>query len=276
MRIAIIADIHGNLAALEAVLEATRRERVDAIAVAGDIVNGAPDSRACWDLVRSLGYPLVRGNHERYLFDLYTERAEPEWHSERFGPVQWSHRQFEAAHLDEMRRLPLCVRLPEAPDLLIVHGSSRADRDVVLHDTACDELDTMFSETAERLIARGHNHTAGLRRWRGRTVVTTGSAGLPLDGSTTAKYLLVEHDGREWRYLHRETDYDSRATLRRFRDSGYLDGAGPMARLAMQEVISARHHMGPFLRQYDRWSLDGRLSLADAVDRFLQGAPALR
>jgi Icc-related predicted phosphoesterase len=48
MRIAIIADIHGNLPALEAALAAVEKLRPDRLIVAGDIVDGAPDSAACW------------------------------------------------------------------------------------------------------------------------------------------------------------------------------------------------------------------------------------
>ena len=52
MRIAVLADIHGNLAALEAVLEELGRLRPDRLLVLGDVVDGAPDSIACWRRVR--------------------------------------------------------------------------------------------------------------------------------------------------------------------------------------------------------------------------------
>lgn len=269
MRIAVISDVHGNLAALEAVLEAIAREGVDRLVVAGDVVVGAPDSLACWNLVRSLGYPLLRGNHERYLFDLNTEQAGPEWNSERFGPVQWASRRFDSGDLAAMRSLPLCLRLPEAPDLLIVHASPRSDRDAVTEDTSEEQLDEIFSGVSETLVVRGHNHLPAARVWGGRTVVTAGSVGLPLDGTTTAKYLLLEHEQGAWRYLRRETRYDVSETVARFLETGYLEEAGPMARLFMEELITARFKIMPFLRDYGRWSVDGSLSLSESVDRFL-------
>ena len=90
MRIAIIADIHGNLAALEAVLARIAGLRIDRVVVAGDVVVGAPDSLKCWERVRGLDCPVLRGNHERYVFDLGTERAKPEWSTRQFGPVQYA------------------------------------------------------------------------------------------------------------------------------------------------------------------------------------------
>ena len=90
MRIAILADIHGNLPAFEAALDHASRQRVDRTIVAGDIVNGSPDSAACWRLARSLGYPIVRGNHERYVARYGTAAGDPAWLSEQFAPVRWT------------------------------------------------------------------------------------------------------------------------------------------------------------------------------------------
>ena len=77
MRLAVLTDIHGNLAALNAVLEHISTQNVDQIVVAGDTVNVLPDSSACWDLVMSLDCTVLRGNHERYLFDYGTPKADP-------------------------------------------------------------------------------------------------------------------------------------------------------------------------------------------------------
>lgn len=274
MRIAVLADIHGNLAALEAVLQDVAGHEVDEVVVAGDVVNGAPDSRACWDLLRSLGYPMLRGNHERYLYELYSEHAKPEWDSERFAPVQWTHRQFDPSQLQEMTQLPMCLRLPQAPDLLFVHASPHSDRDAVLSDTSQGQLDEMFAGAGEPLIVRGHNHMGAVRKWRGRTVVTAGSVGLPLDGSTTAKYLLLECNSGIWRHRWEETAYDLDSALARFRDTGYLSEAGPMARLFMEELATAQLKMTPFLREFERLSNADPPPLSEAVDRFLKGSLA--
>src|SRR4051812_38182210 len=62
MRIALFADIHGNLPAFEAALKHAATLSPDLTVVCGDVVNGCPDSRGCWDLAQSLGCPLLRGN----------------------------------------------------------------------------------------------------------------------------------------------------------------------------------------------------------------------
>jgi predicted phosphodiesterase len=273
MRIAIIADIHGNLAALEAVLARIETLSVDQIVVAGDVVVGSPESLACWERVKALGCPVLRGNHERYVSDLGTARAKPEWSTRQFGPVQFAAAQLGDTHRRELAALPAVVRVEGAEDLLIVHGSARSDSDLVFPYTNEAELAPMFPGVSEKWIVRGHNHYAGVRLWGGRRIVTCGATGLPLDGTTQAQFVVMTRAGGEWRAEHQAVAYDVGATLRRFRESGYLEAAGPMARLFMREVETAAFHILPFQRFNAELIRAGKvLSLDDAVDAFMRRA----
>src|SRR5262245_26578719 len=168
MRIAILADIHGNLPAFEAALDHVAGQHVDQLIIAGDIVVGAPDSAACWRLARSLGCPIVRGNHERYLAHYGTPSAAPEWESEQFAPLRWAVAQFTQAERAAIAQLPLALRDPGWPDLLIVHASARSDKDSVAAYTPDSELAAMFPAVQERLIVRAHNHVGQVRLWDDR------------------------------------------------------------------------------------------------------------
>ncbi len=271
MRIAIIADIHGNLPALEAALARIAELRVDRLLVAGDIVVGAPDSAACWARVRSLGCPVLRGNHERYVFDLDTPRAKPEWATERFGPVRWAAGQFSAAERAELAALPATLRLPEAPGVLFVHGSPRGDNDLVFPYTGEAELAERFGGAGEPLVVRAHNHYCGMRDWRGGRIVTVGSVGLPLDGTRAAQFTVIERDPAAilgWRIEHQAAAYDVGAAVDRFRASGYLAAAGPMAELYRREVETASFQVLPFLEHLRRDPGAADRTLADALARF--------
>ena len=134
--------------------------------------------------------------------------------------------------------------------------------------TPADRLHDMFGYVPEKTIVRAHNHTCQVRLWEGRQIVTAGSVGLPLDGNPTAQYLLLEHNGRGWRFEHQSVPYDVDAALRRFDETGYMAAVGPMAHLFRREVETAAHHMVPFVRAYAGWQQEG-LSLERAVERFL-------
>ncbi len=274
MRIAILADIHGNLAALEAALGRATELKVDRVVVAGDIVVGAPDSLKCWERVKALGCPVLRGNHERYVFDLGTERAKPEWSSRQFGPVQWAAAQLGDVKRRELAALPMTLRIEGAEELLIVHGSARNDTDLIFPYTSDAEIAPMFAGCAEKWIVRGHNHYAGVRLWGERRIVTTGSVGLPLDGTVKAQFAVMERSGgsgSDWSVEHHAVAYDVGATLRRAKESGYVETAGPIARLFMREVETAAFHILPFQKFNAELVRAGReLPLEEAVEAFMR------
>lgn len=270
MRIAVFADIHGNLAALEAVLAEVEKLAPDHVIVLGDVVDGAPDSIACWRRVSDLEVPLLRGNHERYVYDFGTERASPEWSAPHFAPVRWAVDQCDTSVRQAMQALPLTLRLPEAPELLFAHASSRSDNDSVFMHTPESVLAPMFPGVEASWIIRGHNHLPGLRSWGPRQILNLGAVGLPLDGHLAAQFAVLERRNLNWRARHVAVPYDVEATLRRFRESGYLEAGGPMARLFLREVATATHHFVPFLRHYGHAIREGRVEAGTAIDRFLR------
>jgi predicted phosphodiesterase len=283
MRIALIADIHGNLPALEAALDEIGRLQVDLLVVAGDIVDGGPDSGACWRRVKALGCPVLRGNHERYVFDYGTPRADPAWSSPQFAPLRFARAELSEAEIAELAALPPTWSDAAWPDLLVVHASLRGDNDSIFPYTPDAAIAPMFEGLAPavKLIVRGHNHSCSTREWDGRRIVTTGSIGLPQDGNPAAQFLLLERrrgagagdGGAEggWQVRHRAVRYDVGATLRRFRESGYLEQSGPLGRLFYREMETGTHQVVPFLRFYGAARARGiQCSLEEALRRFYE------
>jgi predicted phosphodiesterase len=269
MRIAVLADIHGNLPAFEAALKHVFQQKVDQIILAGDIVNGSPDSKACWALALSLNCPILRGNYERYVGHFGTSEASPLWSTEAFAPLQWTVGQLSEQDRQCMKQLPINLRLSEAPDLFIVHASERDDHDAIVSYTPEEVLRDMFPTAQEQFIVRAHNHRGQVNIWEKRFVVTCSSVGLPMDGNPTVQYLLLDQQKNGWKIRHQSVPYNLEATISRFHDTGYLSSAGPMGHLFFREVVTASQQITPFLRLYTQWSKQGDISLSRAVDRFL-------
>ncbi|HWR66803.1 MAG TPA: metallophosphoesterase [Bellilinea sp.] len=269
MRIAVLADIHGNLPAFEAALKQVSQQKVDQIILAGDIIVGSPDSKACWDLALSLGCPILRGNHERYAAYFGTPKAPPEWLMDRFAPLHWAVAQLSEQDRQGMEQLPLKLRSPDAPDLFIVHATERDDHDTISSYTPEKALHAMFPTSPERYIVRAHNHIGQVRVWEKGFIVTAGSVGLPQDGNPTAQYLLLDQEKKGWIFRHLSVPYDVDAAISRFHDTGYFSTVGPMAHLFFLEVLTASQYIVPFLRLYTQWSTQGEITLAQAVERFL-------
>ena len=268
MRIAILSDIHGNLPAFEAALDHAQQQKPDVMVIAGDTIIGSPDTAACWQLARSLGYPMLRGNHERYAAHFGTSKAHPDWATEKYSPLQWAVNQLTDEDRSQMEQLPLHLRLSEAPDLLIVHASLRDDHDTIVPYTPDAQLEEMFPGVQERFIVRGHNHYAQFRLWKEGWILTVSSVGLPLDSNPTAQYLLLDQTKTGWQITHQSVPYDLDAVIQRFYDTGYLEATGTIGRLFFREVTTASHYMVPFLRLYSRWQKESAITLRQAEERF--------
>lgn len=251
MRIAVLADVHGNLPAFEAALAAAHRAAPDLLVIAGDVVNGAPDSGACWRLARSEADVLLRGNHERYAIDRSTPAAEPAWSGPRFRPAAWTAADLDGLE-DDVRRAPIAAAV--ADDVLVVHALPASDRGSVYPWTPEAEVADAFEGVTAHLVVRGHNHLPFHRTLvGGRLLVSVGAVGLALAGRPEAQWALLTRAPDGWRVEHRSEPYDVDAALRRFDDSGYLDAAGPMGRLFRREVATGSHHLVPFARFEARW-----------------------
>lgn len=269
MRVAVLADIHGNLVAFEAALEDVREQSVDLIVLAGDIVVGSPDSRECWDLAASLGCPIVRGNHERYVYTFNQPGSPPEWAGRQYLPIAWAFERFADEHRRAMRALPMRYAPPGFErELLITHATLRDDHDTINGRTTDAQFELMFPGDVPPLIVRGHNHIARLNIWGDRRVITSGSVGLPLDHETTVQYTLMTRRG-SWQVEHRSIPYDHLAALQRFQETDYLTATGPIGRLFHRELATASYQILPFLRWYKRWQSEGAIMLDAAYERFL-------
>jgi len=267
MRIAALSDVHGNLAALEAVLTDATSLGVDHIVFCGDTVLGAPDDRACWDRAREATEHVVRGNTEGFVARFGTEEAEPRWTTERFAPLRWTVDQFSDQNRRGFGQLPLTLELPGVPDILFYHASPRNDHDLWRSHTSDDRLVEYFGGVAERVLVGGHNHTQQVRSWRDHTLIVCGSVGSTDDWSAGAQYLLLEQQGHAWKVVHRDVPYDLDGTLERFVETDYIAAAGPMGRLMLRALATRTNQVMPFLAWYKPRASD--ISLADAVDAFL-------
>ncbi len=221
MRLAVISDVHGNIASLEAVLNDIERQNVDQTVNLGDCLSGPFDAFATADLLMSLDLPTVRGNHDRQLYDRPREKM-GQWES-------WIIDDLSAAHLDWVQSFPLVL---EIGNVLLCHATPNSDYEnwldyrgdhnrLVPRDLGAVEL--RAAGVPQNLILCGHTHTPRtVRLTDGRKIVNPGAVGCPayLDtrcepafihqtGSPDARYAVVESCGEDWRVELISVPYDA-------------------------------------------------------------------
>ena len=256
--IAVIADIHANLPALEAVLADLEALGVTDIIVNGDSVNRGPSNVAVLERILGLASvsALTLGNHDALMW-MWVDH-DPEipafWYEDSFWDgMAWPARQLEqAGKLEALRELPLSVRREDAarPSLLISHGSPRHYREgygTFLAETAFTEI--IGAYPADIYIG-SHTHRPFKRSLGSRLVLNTGAVGAPFNGDPRAQYLLLHPHGASWQPEFRAIPYDRTAALRAFETSGYLEEGGLSARIFYEELRLAR----PLYLRFWEWA----------------------
>ncbi len=207
MRIAALYDVHGNLPALEAVLDDLERDGgVDAIVVGGDVLWG-PMQSECLELLQTVGATFVSGNCER---DVLSHGSDVDrWCYERLGDrdralvASWPR--VAALDVDGLGHVVCC------------HATPRDDEEILTRITPDEEVVGALASVDADVFVCGHTHVQYDRVLRkGPRVVNAGSVGLPYEGVAGAFWALVG-PGIELR----RTVYDTVRALARLRETEF-------------------------------------------------------
>ena len=275
-RFAVIADLHGNLPALDAVLADLETVQPDRVVVAGDFVNRGPQSRAVLERIAPYGFPAISGNHDTWLCSLARGENLPEhWETSLWTPVRMAVAEIAPNWLPWLEALPfsLVVDLPGTDPVRIVHGSPRHAREGMGRLASDDHLRGVLTGVEERTVIGAHIHYPYERTVGGTHVIVVGAAGCPFNGDPRAQYGLFTWDGAEWQFEHRAVPYDREPLYEAWRASGYLDDGGFVAELMMLEHQTARTQYVPFWE----WCTGRGLPLdRQYYDQFAEERPAFR
>ncbi len=238
MRYAVLADIHGNLEALTAVLDACASERVDQVLCLGDVVGYGADPAACLARLQGCGAVMIGGNHDLACVG----KLELSWFNEiARAALVWTRDQLSFAELDVLRRLPLMMRVGP---FTLVHGTlRRPERFDYLMDVA--QAIDMLTACRTLMCLAGHTHmpcaieydraARGPRRMamdprelteiafvddanRMRYLLNPGSVGQPRDGDPRASFAVIDADAK--RVVFRRVAYDIAAAQQKIRQAG--------------------------------------------------------
>lgn len=246
-RLGVLADIHGNAIALDAVLDDMAMFDVDQVICAGDVVNWGPHNAEVIQRIVSEGWITVRGNNELYILDQDTPRACAEWN--HYTIARWTRQQLGARWLDVIATWPdaLTLRFRDAPTLRVVHGSPRSHFEGLYPRRSDEKLREMLNNIEETTLISGHTHLS-LDRQVGRWhIMNPGSVGIPLMGILEATYMILDGDWSGWRATLRHVPIDPGPVLHDLKQLGFAESCGVTGELVMDEYRTARLHVLPFL-----------------------------
>jgi len=243
MILGLISDIHGNLAALKAVIADMEAKGAEKVLCLGDVVGYGPFPGECLDLVQSCGCVLM-GNHEEALLhgaDNFNPRAK--------RAIDWTREHLNTAGDEQVRanRLRILHTLQlHAQDgpFLFTHGSPRQPtREYVMPKDAknVQKMAEIFA-LIRHICFVGHTHIPGVfledntfapppMLWGAtyfvtqgeKAVVNIGSVGQPRDGDPRASYVLLDTEPGAARVIFRRVPYDVEATATAIEANPHLD-----------------------------------------------------
>ncbi|HTK05618.1 MAG TPA: metallophosphoesterase family protein [Ktedonobacteraceae bacterium] len=235
--IAIIADIHANIWALDAVLQDIKRREIQQIINLGDSLYGplAPVETA----ERLLGEDLLRltiqGNEDRILFDPSVAPS---------PTVTWVKKRLSEAHLTWLNSLPTTAVLDD--DVFLCHGTPESDETYLLEEpsihgstlASAEQISALLGAVSQRLVLCAHSHfPRTIQLPDGRLIINPGSVGLPAyqdeapfphkmeNGSPHARYAIISKDAETFIVNHVLIPYDWHTAARIAHENGRDDWA---------------------------------------------------
>ncbi len=230
MRVAIFSDVHGNLAALEAVLAGLRASGpFDRVINAGDLAFGGPRPREAVTLLMAQAYPTIVGNTDQWVAGL---AGGP-------GPVvEWTRRRLGPGQVEYLRRLPMSHRVEPrgGPPLVVVHATPVSTTDNIAPDAPEEVVRQAFEQARARTLVYGHIHRAYVREAAGGLIVNVGSVGFPFDGDPRPSWgIFTLRDGR-WSAEIIRVAYDCEAAAQDLLASDHPDAAAFAGRIRTGRV----------------------------------------
>ncbi len=275
MKIAVLADIHANYPALLEVDEHLQRWEPDLVFVAGDTVNRGPRPVECLhfvqEKVRQEGWHLIRGNHEDYVI-MHSQPDAP-----RQGPLfdlfYYSYWTFEQLGRDtsmlEVMPEEFSYDIADCGEFRGVHASMRSNRHGIYPEMTNGILKKLINPPPA-VLAVGHTHRPLVRQVEETLVVNAGSVGLPFDGDPRAAFAQIQLSNGDWSAEIVRLPYDVAKTKQDYFDTGFIDDAGPLAKLIQLELEHSLSQLYQWVSRYMDLVLAGEISVASAADEYLE------
>ena len=280
MRYAFLSDIHGNLHALQAVIDDAKKQSIDHFILLGDYIMDLPWPNEVVETLRVLdNATVIGGNKESYIRDMAND-DKTQWIYEQFSPIYWNINTLKPNNLQYL------ITLPTAHDILtdsgdtihLRHSSSiffrtprprippfhslnyltrmlqkpftheeylEFSRKTVLeHEEALSEI----NQSPKGIYAFGHNHLQWHMEIGGRVFINPGSCGMPLDFDTRAPYTVLEHTENGWHIEERRVAYDTGAAVSALRASDLYAEAEIWSRIMVAQLETGCDYISNFLR----------------------------
>lgn len=247
-RVALLSDIHGNLPALYAVLDHINNIGADQIVVTGDFVTDCPNPNEVIELLQSRDAQFIRGNRENYLLH-ELESGNKFWPGKRqFESLQWTLDHINPEYLDWIRTLPgeLVLETPDCADILVVHGSTESDRELLL-STKKERVEEVLMDIEENYLVCGHTHLPWSWTINDKVLINPGAVGVSYNKEPLAEYVMLTSNKKRWEVEHFEIPYSVEELKELYLKVGLLGDNDVWSNLIIDSLLSGENRNVQFV-----------------------------
>lgn len=236
MIIAAFSDVHGNMEALEAVMEDIEKKHCEKIFTLGDYAMAGPEPSVAvdWFMEKANNpkFSMIQGNTDLMIAD-YTEKTYNDIKDK--APVMAEALKDDFLRLNPnqknfLKNLPMQLEIEEdGVKFLLVHGSPRRNNEDILPDTSMVNVQSMLANVDANVVLCGHTHIpCGFQTETKQTVVNVGSVGRPFTPEPKACWLKITVKDGKCVFEHRFVEYNIDRASRKLRKREFM-GANKLA-----------------------------------------------
>lgn len=271
MRYALISDIHGNMPALQAVLEDAKNKQVDSYIFLGDYSMGLPYPNDVVNAIRNIEHTyIIRGNQEDYLNNLINS-DQSTWEKGQLSTLYWNYKTLTDDNRDYLRMLPSEMKIEDYyTDIYAFHSVGEYFNDTNLTEITSGNyaisvktnsyspkdyikmiskkisndksLKDILSKLPDGVYAYGHNHIQMHIELDNKIILNPGSCGIPLDFPNFAPYTILETSNSGYCVEELRVSYDLEKTVKEFRESDLYSQSKVFSEIIIKQLYSGREH----------------------------------
>jgi predicted phosphodiesterase len=286
IKYALISDIHGNLPALEAVMQDTHENNVDYYIFLGDYCVGLAYPNEILDYIRSIEKSfVVSGNEDDLLVHLSSMKPD-EWPKGQYEAGSLVYKSLSERNRGFLSGLPqeLIIERDDCPSIFIFHKPQKyfsntspasinphffakgmdekrfnfdtffAHSTSLLNDDA--QLHSIISKLENGVYIFGHTHIPLYWEHEGKLLINPGSCGLPLDFNPSASYAILEWRDNTYTGTLKRIKYDINATINHIKKSDYAKDVRVWSGVITLELKTAREQAVPFILFAEKYATD--------------------
>ncbi len=244
MKLGIVADIHGNLPAFNAVLSALENEEIDCILVAGDLVGGAPFQNEIIEILKSLNAEIIKGNVDDFFLKVSKGITPPGWANNQWAFERWAYQNLDNMSLKFLKQLPeqKVIKFPGKSEIRMVHGSPNYIGEFIDPDENPSLLEEYLRLIKEEILIFGHTHHPWIQEINGKLGLNPGSVCFSRTGIFGAQYALMTWNDNKWIAEGRNVEYDLSQLKNAFKSSGLLENGSRLAEALLLSIETGQDY----------------------------------